>query len=542
MKKTASLTFKDVNGDAGEAESRYRSLIEDSHELIQSVKPDGHFDFVNSAWLKTLGYKRKELEKIKLFDIIAPEHIKQCVAKFKKVLSGRRLKKVDAVFVSKKGERIFVQGAVSPRIKGGRVFATHGFFRDMTDEKKSIEKLKKLNIELKKYNKKLQRLSLIDSHTGLFNHRYITEMIEAEFFRAKRSLRHLSVIMIDIDYFKAVNDVYGHSFGDLVLKQFAKYLKDKVRKYDAVARFGGEEFVIISPGTSREAVLKLARRIIDFLPMNYFGNSDTKIKMKVSAGVASYPEDEVDVAMRLIDKADRIMAKAKEDGGNRAYSSLEVKSGILRTLNTPEKKVSVGNLKSTITKLSKRSNQSLVEAIFAFAKTLKMKDLYTGEHVEKTVQYAIKIAKAMKLTPAKTEKIRQAAILHDLGKVGIRGSILRKRTELTKREYEEIKKHPQIAADILRGVHFMHDIIPLILHHHEWYDGKGYPSGMKGGDIPLGARIIAVADVYQSLISDRSYSRAHTKSDALKIIQKAAGTQFDPEIVKHFLKAMKSGD
>ena len=186
-------------------------------------------------------------------------------------------------------------------------------------------------------------------------------------------------------------------------------------------------------------------------------------------------------------------------------------------------------------KLTKQANQTLIESIFALAKTIELKDHYTGEHVEKTVQYATEIASTLGIPTEEVERIRQAAILHDLGKIGISDKILLKKSKLTKREFEEIKKHPQIAADILRPIHFLHDLIPYIFYHHERWDGKGYPSGLKGNDIPLGARIISLADVYKALISDRPYRKSFPKLEALKLIKKGSGTQFDPGIVKSFL-------
>jgi len=196
-------------------------------------------------------------------------------------------------------------------------------------------------------------------------------------------------------------------------------------------------------------------------------------------------------------------------------------------------------LKEKIEKLTKRGNQNLAESIFAFAKTLEIKDHYTGEHVESTVNYSIRIAKELKLSLQDIENIKQASALHDLGKIGISDRILHKRSKLTKKEFDEIKKHPQIAADIIRPIQFMHDIIPLVLYHHERWDGKGYPAGLSGEEIPVGARIIAIADVYQALTSDRPYRKAYSRKDALKIISEGAGSQFDPAMVKIFFTVLK---
>jgi HD-GYP domain-containing protein (c-di-GMP phosphodiesterase class II) len=196
-------------------------------------------------------------------------------------------------------------------------------------------------------------------------------------------------------------------------------------------------------------------------------------------------------------------------------------------------------LKKKIDNLTKRGRQGLIESIFAFAKTIELKDHYTGEHAENTVRYSTQIATALNLPDDEIENIRQASTLHDLGKIGISDKILLKKAKLTKKEFDEIKKHPQIAADIIRPIQFMHDIIPLVLYHHERWDGKGYPTGLKGEEIPIGARIIAIADVYQALTSNRPYRKAFSVDKALGMIKKGAGTQFDPRIVDIFLRIIK---
>jgi HD-GYP domain-containing protein (c-di-GMP phosphodiesterase class II) len=196
-------------------------------------------------------------------------------------------------------------------------------------------------------------------------------------------------------------------------------------------------------------------------------------------------------------------------------------------------------LQKRIERLTREANEGLIEAISAFAKTIELKDHYTGEHVERTVYYATEIAAALNLPKEEIERIKQAAILHDLGKIGISENHLLKKSKLTSEEYEEVKKHPQIGVDIIRPIKVLHDIIPFILHHHERWDGAGYPNGLKGEEIPVGARIIAVADVYQALISDRPYRKAYSKEEAIKIIKNGASTQFDPQIVDIFLRILE---
>jgi len=312
-----------------------------------------------------------------------------------------------------------------------------------------------------------------------------------------------------------------------------------VRRCDIVVRFGGEEFIIVSPGIDREQVLSFSQRILESLNLHNFGDKKHKVKLKVSIGAISYPEDRATSGMDMVNSADQVLTKAKETGGNRVYLLTDIKKGRGPVSNGRPKAWDVKVLKGKIDKLNKKANQSLTEAILAFAKTIELKDHYTGEHVEITGHYATMIARKLGLTKDEIELIRQASILHDLGKIGISEKILLKKSKLTKEEFEEIKKHPQIGADILRPIHFLRGLIPIIFYHHERWDGKGYPTCIRGEEIPIGARIMAIADVYQALTSDRPYRKAYSKARALKIIKEGAGTQFDPRIAGVFLKILQ---
>lgn len=407
-------------------------------------------------------------------------------------------------------------------------------------ERKHMEKEQDaLNKELTRLNNRLEKLALRDSQTGLYNYRYLTDIMEAEFERAVRYNHQFSILMMDLDYFKSINDVYGHQFGDVVLKQFAGQLKNTVRRYDIVVRFGGEEFVVISPGMDKRHALTLGQRILDTLNERDFGDVQHKIQLKLTIAISSYPEDRVAKAMDLIGIADQVLSKAKEDGGNRVYSSVDLKKAGVVSGHDEISTVEVKSLKEKIGKLTKRANQSLIEAVFAFAKTIEFKDHPTADHAKKAVHYATGIAEALGLSKEEVESIGQACILHDLGKVGISEQILIKKSKLSPEEFEEIKKHPQIGADIIRPIHFLHNIIPFMLYHHERWDGKGYPDGLKGERIPLGARIVAIADVYQALTSKRPYRQAYSKEEAIKIIKEASGSQFDPKIVELFIKILE---
>ena len=405
--------------------------------------------------------------------------------------------------------------------------------------KKSIRKLKKSNRTTLQLNKKLSQLALKDFHTGLYNRRYLKETLEKELSLAKRHAQSLSVLMMDIDYFKSVNDAYGHTFGDLVLKQFTRTLKKVTRKYDIIFRFGGEEFVIISPRMDRATSLMLAKRLLRIINVHNFGDKVHTIKLKLSISVASYPEDGLVIrGIDLVYLADQILNKVKEYGGNKVYSSEDVEKMEGNLPSQSEVNTDMELLKKKVYRLSQRANQSLIEAIFAVAKAVGLKDCYSDALTKRNIHLATEIAKLLKLPKTEIEHVRKAAILHDIGKVGISEQILLKKSKLTAKEFETIKKHPQLSTDIIRPLSFLRGTLPLILYHHERWDGKGYPYGLKGSEIPTGARIIAMVDAYRSLTSNRPYRKAYPKRNVLRILKRESGTKFDPQVTAAFLKIL----
>ncbi|MFC1592726.1 PAS domain S-box protein [Candidatus Omnitrophota bacterium] len=521
-----------------ESEKRFRDISENALEFIWEVDLKGKYTYISPIVERILGYKPKELIGKKYFyNLLIPEDRQQ----IKKAAFGIMRKKMPFhEFVNrnlhKNGKIVWLSTSAVPLFKDGKLAGYRGAGNDISERKKSENKLEALNKELFKSNKRFKQLALRDSHTGLYNHRYLGEAIEAEFYRAKRYGHTVSLVMLDIDYFKSINDVYGHLFGDLVLKQFARLLKRMVRRYDTIIRFGGEEFIIIFSGIDRPSALVLSQRLLDAISLYNFGNKKHTVKLKLTVAVASYPEDKASSGMDLVELADRVLNKAKEQGGDRVFSTLDIIKRKSEGRDNNDDIADVKVLRDKIEKMNKREHQSLIESVFAFARTIKSRDHYTGEHTERIVHYATEIAKSLDLPEDEIECIKQASILHDLGKVGISDKILLKHAKLSKKEFEQIKKHPQIGVDIIRPIQFLHSIIPLILYHHERWDGRGYPKGLKGDDIPIGARIVAVSDVFQALISDRPYRQALSKKEAIKIIKQGSGAQFDPQIVKVFLE------
>ncbi|MCK9604472.1 MAG: PAS domain S-box protein [Candidatus Omnitrophica bacterium] len=517
--------YKRLQEALQDSETRFRRLFEAAQDGILILKADtGEITEVNKFLVDLLGYSREEFLGRKLWEIGAFIDVDKSKVAFRELQTKGYVRYEDMPLQTKAGRLIDVE------------FVSNVYEVDHTRVIQcNIRNITEFKAERERMNKKLEQLALKDSHTGLYNHRYLKEAIGVNFSQTERRSSLLSVIMMDLDYFKSINDVYGHVFGDLVLKQFAMLLTKTVRPYDVVIRYGGEEFIIISPDTDRAGALILANRILENIQLHNFGNKKHSIRLKLSLAVATYPEDDVHKGMELVDLADQILNKVKESGGNRVFSSTDIKITSKSSSQSPD----IHLLKEKISRLTKRADQSLIEETLAFAKALELKDHYTGEHVERTVHYAIKLSQELKFSSERSELIRQAATLHDVGKVGISEKILQKNSRLSKKEFEEVKKHPQIGVDIIRPIHSLHPVIPALLYHHERWDGKGYPYGLSRQQIPLMARIVSVAAVYQALVSDRPYRNAYPKEEAIEIIQKSSGTQFDPDIVNSFLKVLQ---
>jgi len=398
-------------------------------------------------------------------------------------------------------------------------------------------KMQELSIENKELVNRLKDLSLKDIHTELYNYKYLMERLSSELARARRQVLALSLAMIDIDYFNSINELYGHKYGDVLLKEFARYLMKYVRGTDIVTRYSGEEFIIIMPDSDKDGAVKFAERLSEDIKKHVFDPEGKRVKLKISIGIVSFPQDDIGTEYGFINLASKALLNAKESGGGAvAVLKTEAAESVIREgiQENTEK------LKEKLFEMEKDAKQIFLESIYAFAKTIEAKDNYTSEHGEDTALFVTEVGKRLNLFDKDMESLKHAAVLHDLGKIGIPDDILNKKGKLTDQEYEIIKKHPQIGAEIIRPIHFLKDIIPIILYHHERFDGLGYPAGLKGEEIPFSARIVAVADVYQALISDRPYRKAYTKENALEIIQRGAGTQFDPKIVETFMLVMGS--
>ncbi len=400
-------------------------------------------------------------------------------------------------------------------------------FNGMID---TLEKRDKENQELQQRLRQqydqAQTMAITDPVTGLYNHLYFQDRLANELERSNRFGMPVALLFGDIDHFKVLNDSFGHQFGDRVLREMADILKNTVREVDIVARYGGEEFAVILPGTDAQGGQYIAERIRRAIAEhNFFGNNpNLRQEITISIGVAAYPEDGRS-REDLVWKADRSMYYAKRLGRNqvRTYGELtEIRESEPQNVD-----------QETL------SEEIFLDLVHSLASAVDAKDYYDCSHSESVSRYATAIARAMGISGRQLREISIAGLLHDVGKIGIRNSFLSKPGPLNDEEWQKVRQHPSIGGKILKRIVTLGHIVSLVTSHHENYDGIGYPFGMKGSDIPLGARIITVADAYHAMISDRPYRRAKTHGEAIVELRRNAGKQFDPEVIEAFVTALE---
>jgi diguanylate cyclase (GGDEF)-like protein/putative nucleotidyltransferase with HDIG domain len=353
------------------------------------------------------------------------------------------------------------------------------------------------------------RLALTDPLTGLGNHRHFHERLERDLHLAQTRGTPLSVCLIDIDNFKTINDRYGHPVGDRVLEQTAS----RLRQGGEAFRIGGDEFVLLLPGRDEQEAVRVAQSVLErvaALECEHGG------PVTVSAGIASYPEHAAERS-ELVRLADSALYWSKEQGKGRArvYRPDVVEFGELRRL------------------AQERDRRARFLAAVGLARAVDARDAYTGEHSAEVGELAARIAARIGLDVEQVELLRLAGSLHDVGKLAIPEDILRKPGPLNEAERIVLERHPQIGFRMLDSLG-VEPVATWVLHHHERWDGGGYPNRLAGIDIPLGARILFVADAYDAMTTERVYRGRLSHEAAIRELERCAGTQFDPEVVTAF--------
>ncbi|MEK7084715.1 MAG: diguanylate cyclase, partial [Patescibacteria group bacterium] len=370
--------------------------------------------------------------------------------------------------------------------------------------------------------------------TGLSNRRHFFEILEREILQAKIRGGSIAVMMFDVDHFKNVNDTYGHLAGDRILQQVGKILNENIYPLDMAARYGGEEFIVVMPGMPVEIAAQRAEKLRTIVDKYNWEVANKPISVTCSVGITVFDGADATDPYELIGRADDALYAAKHRGRNCVVSYDQVNPNEHFQGHQSE---DFRELQTKISSLAQQVKSQTLGMITAFAKAIAAKDEYLAQHVENVKIYATAIAKQMDVSQALAEQLATAAMLHDLGKIIIPNHILRKTTSLTDEERRIIERHPTASAEILAPIGIFNQEVVIIRHHHENYDGTGYPNGLIGKNIPFGSRILAVANTFDAMTSKHWNIQAKSADDAIGEIVSLAGSQFDPEVVEAFRSA-----
>jgi diguanylate cyclase (GGDEF)-like protein/putative nucleotidyltransferase with HDIG domain len=356
-----------------------------------------------------------------------------------------------------------------------------------------------------------------DPLTKLSNRRGFRELLDLELERARRSGTTMGVLVGDLDDFKDINDCSGHVVGDLALQRVARLLCEGKRQIDAAARVGGEEFALIVPNTEHESAFSFAERLRCAVREEFAGDP---IPLTISFGLAVYPEHG-ETAASLLRAADDALFAAKESGRNR---TVRHRPALHNDLPQPSDERNI-------------EGERFIMVMLDLAEAVDLRFSGSARHSETVGRYAEMTARELGLPERRVSRIRLAGILHDIGKAGVPNSILHKPGPLTEEEYKLIKGHPGLGAQIIEHPS-LSDVREWVAMHHERPDGLGYPLGLSTTGVPVEARIVAVADAYEAMTSDRPYRYSIGYDAALAELRHGAGTQFSALVVEAFIAAL----
>jgi diguanylate cyclase (GGDEF)-like protein len=373
----------------------------------------------------------------------------------------------------------------------------------------------------------------VDPLTGIANRQAVLGRLDEELARATRYRRPLAIVMVDLDHFKRLNDTHGHAAGDAVLRQVARRLADSIRAVDVIGRFGGEEFLAVLPETDADSAASLAeklRRVVAGTPVRLPDGHEVTVTL--SAGVAGGPGDVLRPEI-LVRDADAALYSAKALGRNTVYVFRE--TGDTRTVRRSPIRAEARNAALDV------GRAAMVAAQDALLSTLAGRDPWAGRPSTLIAEASVAMARAIDLPEGELDRLRTASLLHDLGELAIPDDILAKPGDLAASEWRVVTEHPKIGQVVLEQAGALRDAAMIVLHHHEWFDGRGYPYGLAGVDIPVGARIVAICDAYEAMVGGRPYREAIPHHAAISELRRMAGTQFDPELVEVFAEQFARG-
>ena len=377
------------------------------------------------------------------------------------------------------------------------------------------------------------QLATVDLLTGIANRQAVLSRLELELARASRYRHPLSVILIDLDHFKRLNDSHGHAAGDIVLRHVAQLLAANVRAVDVAGRYGGEEFLVLLPETDVDAAAALAEKLRRIVGSSEVRTADgERLAISLSAGVAGGLGNLPDLDV-LIRDADAALYSAKALGRDQVFVFRETDDH-----DAVRRAPIAASARNHALDVGRAAMRAAQDALIA---TLAARPSWAGKPSRLIAEASVAVARAIDLPDGELDRIRTASLLHDLGKLAIPEEILGKPAGLVTSEWRVVSEHPKIGQVVLEQAGALRDAAAIVLHHHEWYDGRGYPMGLAGAEIPVGARIVAIVDAYEAMIAGRPYRDPVDHEAAIAELRRMAGIQFDPELVEVFAALFGQG-
>lgn len=463
---------KDVKRKFKTERKNFEALFKNSSDAIAIVDDENRIIEVNEKFEKLFEYKQEEIKGKDIDSLIVSTDKIEEAKNFTELLFKDKVDSVETVRYDKYGNPKDIELKGIPILLDGKLIGGYASYTDISARKA--------------FEKDILFMSYHDQLTGIYNRRYFEEKLKE--LDTKENYP-LSLVMADLNGLKLANDAFGHSFGDKLLIKTAEIISNSLKEEEFVARMGGDEFIIVLPKTSPEEL----REYINKLSEEIYSTRIGTIDLSVSFGWETKINDEQDI-IDLLNKAESYMYKRKlSESPSMISSTIKI---IISTLHEKNKREKL--------------------------------------HSERVGEICEAIGREMGFDQEELSELKLIGLMHDIGKIGIDEKILNKDGKLTPEEYEEIKKHPEIGYRILSSANQMSDIAEYTLAHHERWDGKGYPNGISGKEIPLVSRIIAVADAYDAMTSERTYRKPLSEKEAVEELRKYAGTQFDPIIVKIF--------
>jgi diguanylate cyclase (GGDEF)-like protein/PAS domain S-box-containing protein len=515
-------------------------------DVICRMDKDGNWTFLNDAACQFYGRSREELLGADSRTFLHPDEIESTAQAIRKMRAHK--KPVGSVVnrqITPVGMRVVEWNGYPLFDDEGQYTGTQITGRDITERRQMEEERERLNAEL-------EVRAITDGLTGLYNHAHFYQRLAEEIERSQRYGQSFAVAIMDVDAFKHYNDSRGHQAGDTALQLIADCIRAGLRRSDIAFRYGGDEFAAIILNANQSRAHRVINRIKELLASRLKETDALAAAwIGLSAGVACFPEDAI-TSDELVRMADAVMYDAKRAEGARSVTRkdqpAESPSDPLNIVQeTPSGMLSTAanSLAAVLQDLGASEIVADLDlrAIAAVGTAAEIKDRYIRGHQERTSLWAAALAEEMGLPPEQVRGIRIASLLHDIGKVSISEGILNKPGKLTEEEFEKVKQHAPLGASIMVSeAEALQQLAAIVRHHHERFDGKGYPNGLAQEEIPLEARILSVVDVFDAMTHERSYRKALSKAEAIDTLERGAGTQFDPEVVKAFLALVKRPD